>query len=86
MNTNEAAANAKKELNDVMSKFCMLRDEIRVKMHLASMDAKERWSAIEDQVARVEHAATEQATVATRTAVTEAIKKLTKFRESLSGA
>jgi hypothetical protein len=86
MNTNEAAANTKKELNEVMSKLYTLRDEIRVKMHLASMDAKDRWSAIEDQVERIERAATEQAAVATRAAVTEAIKKLIKFRESLSGA
>ena len=35
--------------------LAQLRDEIRVRLHLARMDAKERWQELETQFASLEH-------------------------------
>ncbi len=51
---------------------------MRVKLHLASLEAKAEWSKFEPHLADIERAAGE-ATEASRHAVEEAIKKVKKF-------
>jgi hypothetical protein len=73
----------KKEIQKSIGLMRTLRDEVRVKLHLASMDAKDEWRKLEPHLAEVEKAA-DDLSEATRTAVTEAVKKLQKLRSSLS--
>jgi hypothetical protein len=73
----------KTEIQKSIGLMRTLRDEIRVKLHLAGLDAKEEWKKLEPQVAEVERAACEL-TEATRAAVTDAVKRLTKLRSTLS--
>lgn len=60
-----------------------LRDEIRLDLHLASMDAKEKWNEIEPRIRDVETMAKDIST-ASRKAVQEVIDSVRRFRESLS--
>ncbi len=73
----------KKEIQKSLDLMRTLRDEVRVKLHLASMDAKDEWRKLEPHLADVERAASEL-TEATRTTVTDAVKRLSKLRSSLS--
>jgi len=74
------------ELNDELKKSLALlqtlRDEVRVKLHLAGMDIKDEWTKLEPHLAKVEQAAAEVSD-ASRTALAEAIAKVKKVRDSL---
>ena len=72
----------KAELHKSLALLKTLRDEVRVNLHLAGMDAKATWSKLEPKLADVEHAARE-ATEASRTAVTEALTAVKTFKDSL---
>jgi hypothetical protein len=76
---NELKMELKKSLSDLQT----LRDEVRVRLHLASMDLKDQWNKLEPYIADVEQKAAE-ATEASRTLVSEAKKRLEQFRASLS--
>jgi hypothetical protein len=46
------------ESHDELSSLTRLRDEIRVRIHLAQLDAKEKWQELETQIANLEHRVT----------------------------
>ena len=77
--TNELKSELKKGLSDLQT----LRDEVRVRLHLASMDLKDQWNKLEPYLADVEQKAAE-ASEASRTLISEAKKRLEKFRASLT--
>ena len=72
------------ELDKSLTQLRTLRDEVRVQLHLAGMDAKEKWNKLEPMLDAVEHKAHE-ASEASRTAVADAVKTLKHFRDSLRG-
>jgi hypothetical protein len=72
----------KEDIQKTLSTMRALRDEVRVKLHLAGMDAKDEWKKLEPMLADVERTATDF-TQATRTAASEAVKKLSKLLSSL---
>lgn len=72
----------KKELKKGLETLQTLRDEVRVKLHLAGMEAKEQWKEIEPELDRVEQAASEF-TEASRSAIQQALGRLSQFREKL---
>lgn len=76
--TNQAAVDLKKAITDSVTLLRRLRDEIRVDIHLAQMDAKDRWHALEPQFAVAEKAAHEisEATKHTLSATVEAFQLL----------
>lgn len=41
-----------------LTSLTQLRDEIRVRVHLAQLDAKEKWQDLETQLANLEHKVT----------------------------
>jgi hypothetical protein len=55
--TNQAATDLKQAITDSLSLLRRLRDEIRVDIHLARMDAKDRWHELEPQFALAENVA-----------------------------
>ena len=71
------------ELEKNLEKLRTLRDEVRVRAHLAKMDVKDRWRELEPRVTDVVEQAAKSASEASRTAVTEAIEALEKLRKSL---
>jgi hypothetical protein len=82
--TSETTAELKKELTKSLGLLKTLRDEIRVEVHLAGMDAKDEWNKkIEPHLAEVEQAARD-ASAASQTAVRDAMKRLQTFHASFS--
>jgi len=59
-----------------------LRDEVRVKMHLATMDAKAAWNKLEPQITAAERAA-EHASEASVKALKDVVKAVKDFTVSL---
>ncbi len=59
-----------------------LRDEIKVKVHLAGMDVKDQWAKLEPELFKVERAA-EQATESSKKLMDEALSRLKSLRDSL---
>ena len=74
--------NLKAELEKSVSLLKTLRDEARVKLHLAGMDAKKKWNELEPHLDAVEDAA-KHATEASRTAVVKGVESLKAFLASL---
>jgi hypothetical protein len=59
-----------------------LRDEIKVKLHLAGMDARDQWAKLEPELSKVERAA-EQATESSKKLMDDALTRLKSLRDSL---
>ena len=59
-----------------------LRDEIRVDVHLAGMDARDKWKELEPMVRDAEKLA-EDVTDVSRRAMEELVEKFRHFRESV---
>ncbi len=70
------------ELKKNLTQLQTLRDEVRVRLHLASMDLKDQWNKLEPHLLDVEKKAVE-ASEASRTMLHDAVKKLEKFSASL---
>ena len=77
----------KSEVKKSISLLYTLRDEVKVKLHLAGMDAKDEWRKLEPQIAKLEAGvdqAAEDVSGATQDAVDDIVKRLQKIRASLS--
>jgi hypothetical protein len=46
---------AKDDASSDLSSLTQLRDEIRVRLHLAQLDAKDKWQELEGQLVSLEH-------------------------------
>lgn len=65
-----------------LGKLKTLRDEIRVDLHLAGMDAKDKWKELEPKFRDAEKLAEEVSEVS-RKAMDEMVEHFRNFRESL---
>jgi hypothetical protein len=72
----------KDELQKGLDSLQTLRDEVRVRLHLAGLEAKSEWNKLEPHLFEVEEKAKE-ATESSRHAISEAVARLKKLRESL---
>jgi len=70
------------DLYQGLSSLQTLRDEIRVRVHLAGLEAKDKWSELETHLLTVEDAA-KGAAEGSRERIGEALEKLRAFRASL---
>jgi hypothetical protein len=71
------------EARSDLETLATLRDEIRVRMHLAGMEIKDRWRELDKEVYSLEKSASTALTEATRAALKETITRLEKFRQTL---
>lgn len=78
----ETTKELKTEIEKSLGLLQTLRDELRVKLHLAGMDVKDEWNKLEPKLEEIEKSA-ENASEASLRSVTEAIKKLEKLLGSL---
>lgn len=70
-----------------LSSLTQLRDEIRVRVHLAQLDAKEKWEELETKFASLEHKVTSEGGSvigATAQLAKELKQSLVDFRQRLS--
>jgi predicted nuclease with TOPRIM domain len=54
MSTEQGKDQRRLEIEDVRAELSRLRDELRLKVHLASMDVKRDWETLEPSVNRLE--------------------------------
>jgi len=80
--TNRTAAALKEEVKKGLDHLRTLRDEVRVRLHLAGMEARDEWNKLEPHLFEVEQAAHE-ASETSRRAVADAVERLKKLRASL---
>jgi hypothetical protein len=79
----QTAQEIKAEVQKGIGLLKRLRDEIRVEMHLAGMEAKDRWQkTLEPRLGEIQRLAS-NATRQSREAVEQALKDFRAFRASL---
>jgi ElaB/YqjD/DUF883 family membrane-anchored ribosome-binding protein len=71
------------ELDRAATALRTLRDDVRVQLHLAGLDAKEEWRVLEPRLESALERASREVTEASRSALAEATQKLRKLKESL---
>jgi chromosome segregation ATPase len=79
---NPSTEQIRQQLHDSLQSLRTLRDEIRVDLHLAGMDAKDKWRQLEPRIEEAERFAREVSETS-RTALEEIVTKFRAFRESL---
>ncbi|AUX46208.1 hypothetical protein SOCE26_077130 [Sorangium cellulosum] len=72
----------KNELQNSLTSLQTLRDEIRVRLHLAGMEAKDAWSKLEPTILDAEKLAGDVSETS-RNALHDILQKLKDFRASL---
>jgi hypothetical protein len=73
----------KRDIKGGLEDLATLRDEIRLKVHLAGMEIKDEWRKLEPQLLEVEQAAA-KVSEATREALHDAVARLRKLRDRLN--
>jgi CBS domain-containing protein len=73
----------KSELRKSLERLRTLRDEVRVRLHLGSLELKDQWRKLEPHLGDVEKKA-EELSEASRAAIQDAVKRLETLRSSLS--
>jgi CBS domain-containing protein len=81
-NASPPPSDLRSELRKSLALLQTLRDEIRVRVHLGSLEIKDQWHRLEPHLGDVEKKA-EEFTEHSRAAVVEAVKKLESLRSSL---
>lgn len=75
----------KHEVTQGLERLQTLRDEVRVRLHLAGMDVKDRWNELEPHLLDAETAA-QQFSDASKAKLAQALERLESFRSSLTDA
>lgn len=70
----------KQQIKKSLESLSTLRDEIRLQLHLASMDAKSAWEKLEPEIEQANKMA-EDATAISQKAIEEIAGKFRKFRD-----
>ena len=78
----QTTTDLKDELKKGLDHLQTLRDEVRVRLHLARLEVKDEWNKLEPHLFEVEQAAKEVSESSHR-AVSDAVARLKKLRESL---
>ncbi len=71
-----------RQLEEIQRQLATLRDEVRVHLHLANMDLKDRWRLLEPRVHELERWV-KTAPEATREAMVDLVKQVRRFRDEL---
>jgi hypothetical protein len=71
----------KKEFRKTADMLKTLRDEVRVKLHLAGQEAKDRWQKIEPQIEKVG----DDIAKTSKSAVDELVTRVKEFKKELIG-
>ena len=72
----------KQELDKMVGQLRTIRDEIRVRLHLASTEAKEAWNRLEPTLGEIEQKMS-QVTDETKAKAQELLKRFSELRDRL---
>ena len=75
LRTSRADADLKSDLRKSLERLQTLRDEVRVRLHLGTLEVKDQWRKLEPHLGDVEKRA-EELTEASRAAIHDALKRL----------
>lgn len=75
-------SDVKKATQQAVDELKRIRDEVRLELHLASMDAKDAWAKLEPRVAEAERMAHDASEVSKK-AVDELVGRFREFRARL---
>ena len=75
----------KQELDQIVGQLRTIRDEIRVRLHLANEEAKNAWSKLEPTLGEIEQKMG-QVTAETKAKAQELLKRLSELRDRLKQA
>ncbi|HEY4012861.1 MAG TPA: hypothetical protein VGM06_05970 [Polyangiaceae bacterium] len=78
----ESTKDLKAELDKTVAHLQALREEARLKVHLAGLEAKERWNKLEPELDKVQDAAKET-TEAAKQAATKGLNSIKEFLASV---
>jgi hypothetical protein len=81
---NETSQSLKDQLKKNLDQLVALRDEVRVRVHLAGMELRDEWMRLEPRLADAEQKARADISEASRNALTELIHRLEKLRSRLT--
>lgn len=71
------------QIHERLAELQTLRDEIRVRIHLAGIDVKDAWDRLEPQIAGAEMMATFESSQTARTLLERVLLKTSRVHESL---
>jgi hypothetical protein len=80
--TTETSREIQKHVEESVALLKTLRDEIRVELHLAGMEAKERWARLEKRFGEAEKLA-QEASLTSKRVLQSTIESFKAFRASL---
>ena len=75
----------KQELDQIVGQLRTIRDEIRVRLHLANEEAKNAWNKLEPTLGEIEQKMGE-VTAETKAKAKELLKRLSELRDRLKQA
>lgn len=85
MDTKTIKDDVKAEVNKGVARLSTLRDEVKLHLHLASLDAKQEWDdKLEPRINEMQSSA-HQMSDASRAAVTDLVKRVEGFYAKLRG-
>ena len=85
MDAKEIREDVKTELNKGIQRLGTLRDEVKLHLHLASLDAKQEWNEkLEPRINEVQSSA-QHVSEASREAVVDLVKRVERFYAKLRG-
>lgn len=73
----------RRQLDEALETAKRLRDEIRVNLHLAGMDARDKWNELEPKVMQEAERIAREATDNARSTLDGIVQRLREFRETL---
>jgi uncharacterized protein YoxC len=79
----KATDELEKDIQAGVAHLQQLRDEVRLKLHLAGMDAKDAWAKLEPKVHEAEHLAHEVSET-TKHAVEDVLRRVREFSNSIT--
>ncbi len=83
--TSETIAEIKNHITETLQLLRQLRDEIRVELHLAGMEAQERWKGLEPKLARAEKLG-HDVTDATKLVLSDTLSELKAFKVTITAS
>jgi hypothetical protein len=84
MNTDKLTKDVKTEVSKGLEKLQQLRDEAKLHLHLATLDARQEWDKLEPKIEELETKAAELGS-SSRTAINELVERVEGFVTKLRG-
>jgi hypothetical protein len=76
----------KQNIHGRLDQLRALRDDVRVRLHLAGMEARDEWNKLEPRIMDLEKRVAGELTDASCAALDDAVRRLSKLRDRMRAA